>query len=159
MDEFEAKNYILEKGKNIESIEELTELIKEVESDFNNGYGIVPRAIGSVCAVVGNYLSYKMGITGFQAGCAMFDFITGYLITNNKCGLKLIDFDEMLYPQYEYKFDKKLKKSTWELMQKRAKELLEEEKDFLHPAVKDHWESIAQGKIPFGYSLESDNEA
>lgn len=158
MDEFEVKNYILEKGKNIESIEELTELIKEVETDFNNGYGIAPRAIGSVCAVVGNYLSYKMGITGFQAGCAMFDFITGYLITDNKCGLRLIDFDEMLYPQYEYKFDKKLKKSTWELMQKRAKELLEE-KGFVHPDVKNHWESIAQGKIPFGYSLESDNEA
>lgn len=123
MNEFEVKKYILEKGKNVKSIEELTELIKEVETDFNNGYGIVPRAIGSVCAVVGNYLSCQMGITGFQAGCAIFDFITGYLITDNKCGLRLIDFDEMLYPQYEYKFDKKLKKSTWELLQKRVKEL------------------------------------
>jgi hypothetical protein len=63
--EFEARKYILEKEKDIKTIEELTALIKEVETKFNYDYGVAPRSIGAVCAVVANYLSRTMGITGF----------------------------------------------------------------------------------------------
>lgn len=155
MDEFEARAYILNKGKDIKTIEELCDLIKEVEEKFNYDYGVAPRSIGAVAAVVANYLSREMGITGFQAGCAMFDFIRGYIKTNNKCGLKLVDFDDMLYPQYDHKFAKTISSHAWKSIQKEAKERLAE-KNHTHPAVREHWESIVKGEIPFGYVISDD---
>ena len=154
MDEFEARDYILQKGKDVKKIEELADLIKEVETKFNYDYGVAPRCIGAVSAVVANYLSYKMGITSFQAGCAMWDFIQSYIYTSNKCGLKLVDYDNMLYPQCDYKFEKTISKETWELLQKQAKENLEKDSDFAVKAVVEHWKSIVNGNAPFGYVVE-----
>lgn len=155
MNEFEARDYILEKGKNINSSQELAEFIEEVENNFNYGYGTAARSVGAVAACVANYLRNKMGLTGFQTGCAMWEFIQDFIYSNNKCGMKLVDYDEMLYPQYEYKFcDKIIPKYTWEALQKQAKENLE--KCSAVPRVIDHWQSIVNGKVPFGYVVEGE---
>ena len=156
MNEFEARDHILNKGKDIKTTEELCELIKEVEEKFNYDYGVAPRSIGAVSVVVANYLSYKMGITGFQAGFAMWDFIKGYIKTGNKCGMKLVDYDDMLYPQYAYKYEKTISPSVWETIQEKAKENLAERGRCVHPDVRSHWESIVKGKIPFGYAVSDD---
>lgn len=156
MDEFEARDYILKKGESVKTIEELCALIKEVEEKFNYDYGVAPRSIGAVSAVVANYLSRQMGITGFQAGCAMWDFIQGYIKTHNKCGLKLVDYDDMLYPQYDHKYAKTIAPHVWEALQKEAKNLLADRGEDAHPAVRKHWESIVKGKIPFGYVVSND---
>jgi hypothetical protein len=84
----------------------------------------------------------------------MFDFITGFTKTGNKCGLRLVDFDDMLFPQYDYKFEKTIKKYTWELLQKQAKENLNGDMRYVSPSVIEHWQSIANGIVPFGYSVE-----
>lgn len=156
MDEFEARDYILNKGKDIKTIEELCDLIKEVEEKFNYDYGVAPRSIGAVVAVVANYLSYQMGITGFQAGFVMWDFVKGYMKPNNKCGMKLVDYDDMLYPQYDHKFAKTISSQTWRSIQEEAKKRLAEDKGDAHPKVRAHWESIVKGKIPFGYVISDD---
>ncbi len=156
MDEFEARDYILNKGKDINTVEELCDLIKEAEEKFNYDYGVAPRSIGAVSAVVANYLSHKMGITRYQASFAMWDFIMGYVKTNNKCGMKLVDYDDMLYPQYDYKYAKTISSHTWEQIQKEAKEMLAKDKAFAHPAVREHWKSIVEGNVPFGYVVSDD---
>jgi hypothetical protein len=153
LNEFEARDYILEKGKKIKSLDELIELVKEVETKFNYDYGVAPRSIGAVCAVVAKYLSSSMGLSGFQASFAMWDFIFGYIKTSNKCGLRLVDFDEMLYPQYGYKFEKTISKGVWDDLQKQAKECLESP-ELASQSVKEHWRSIVNGVVPFGYSVE-----
>lgn len=56
---------------------------------------------------------------------------------NNKTGLKLIDYDEMLYPQYKEHFEKVLSASVWESLQERAKEFLNEESSFATEEVKN----------------------
>ena len=155
MNEFEARDYILEKGKNINSSQELAEFIEEVENNFNYDYGVAARSVGAVAACVANYLSNKMGLTHFQASCAMWEFIQDFIHSDNKCGMKLVDYDEMLYPQYEYKFcDKIIPKYTWESLQKRAKENLEEYPCNASPGVIGHWQSIVNGKVPFGYAVK-----
>ena len=153
MDEFEAKAYILEKGRNIKTIDELAELIKEVEENFNYDYGVAPRSIGAVATVVANYLSRTMGITGYQAGFVMWDFILSYMKTSNECGLKLIDWDEMLYPQYQYKYEKIIDRGTWNALQKQAAKNLEEA-DYAAREVIEHWRSIVDGVVPFGYTVK-----
>lgn len=151
MNEFEARDYILQKGKDVKKIEELADLIEEVETKFNYGYGVAPRCIGAVSAVVANYLSAKMGITGFQASCAMWDFIKSYTYTSNECGMKLIDYDTMLYPQYDYRFEKIISKDVWELLKNKAKEKLEKDGNNACERVVEHWKSIINGNVPFGY--------
>lgn len=156
MDEFEAREYILNKGNDVKTIEDLCDLIKEVEEKFNYDYGVAPRTIGAVSTVVANYLSARMGITGFQASFVMWDFIKGYLKSGNKCGMKLVDYDDMLYPQYDHKFAKTISSHVWKSIQKEAKERLAKDKGDVHPAVREHWKSIVKGKVPFGYVISDD---
>ena len=87
----------------------------------------------------------------------MWDFIREWEFSDNKCGLAIIDYDNMLYPQYENKFCKKTISSyTWKSLQERARELLEETSAGEPAAdrVIEHWKSIVDGVVPFGYTVE-----
>lgn len=86
----------------------------------------------------------------------MWDFILDWEYPCNECGLKLIDYDKMLYPQYEYRFRKTIDESTWNRLQETAKKHLEERDDYVSDNVKAHWESIVAGKVPFGYYVTKD---
>lgn len=156
MNEFEARDYILSKRNDMKSLEDIKSLIDIVINNFNYGYGVAPRAAGALCAVIANYLSVSMGLTGFQASFLMWDFIRGFQKRNNLCGMKLVDYDDMLYPQYGYKFEKIISKTTWESLQQSAKNMLENNKDQLtSPRVIKHWESIVNGEVPFGYIVDN----
>ena len=155
MNEFEAREYIKQKGIQANSLEDLFELIKEVKENFNYDYGVAPRTIGEICARLANYLSNEMGLTGFQAGFVMWTFIESYMYPNNKCGMKILDYDDMLYPQYEDKFKGSIiPKYTWGNIQKQAKEKIEKDSNFASPSVIRHWESISNGNVPFNCIIE-----
>lgn len=156
MIKFKIKDSVFEKGKNIETAQEFAELIEQVENNFfNNHISISIKNIGAVLACVANYFVRKTLITRSQEIEIMWNFIKRFAYPYNKCGMKLVDYDEMLYPQYEYKFcDKIIPKYTWEAIQKQAKENLEEHSYNASPRVIDHWQSIVNGKVPFGYAVE-----
>lgn len=157
MNEFELRDELRNKRREIETLEDLMGFLKHVEENCNYGYGEAPRAIAQACLAVGYYLSDKFGITGFQAGCVMWDFIIDWLYRSNKAGLKLVDYDDMLYPQYRDKFEKTIRPDIWESIQKAAKENLEEDRGYpVHPNVQAHWESIVAGNVPFGYTVKDD---
>lgn len=151
--EFDAKKTLQEERRSINSLDELVEYIKNVKDNYNIGYGTAPRAIAQAALATAWYLSKEFGITGFQAGCVMWDFITDWSYTNNKCGLKIVDYDNMLYPQYNYKFQKTISLDTYEALQKAARENLENTK-YAHIDVVKHWQYIADGNVPFGYVVE-----
>ena len=137
---------------NIETPEQLAKFAKELLIDTQHDYGTVCHAIGAI-ALAGAHLGAKIqGITSFQAGFVMWDFIRQWNYSNNKCGLRIIDYDNMLYPQYEAKFDKTITKEKFEAIQKQASILLETRKR-AHPNVINHWKSIIDGNLPFGYSI------
>ena len=140
-----------EDRKNINSFDELISFLQNVKENYNHGYEEAPRAIAQAALATAWYLSSEFGITGFQAGFVMWDFILDWQYIDNKCGLRMIDYDYMLYPQYEYKFKKTLSTETFELLQKEAKKLLEEHVG--NPLVIEHWQSIVDGKVPFGYKI------
>lgn len=157
MNEFELRDKLVEMRKKIETFEDLTEFLKYVEENCNEDYGGAPRSMAQACLAVGWYLSEKFGITGFQAGFVMWDFILGWAYTNNKAGLKMVNYDDMLYPQYWDKFEKTIRPDIWESLQKAAKENLEEDRGYpVHPDVLAHWESIVAGNVPFGYVVKDD---
>lgn len=157
MNEFEVKDTLCEKRKQIKTFDELTSFLKDVTENYNCGYGEAPRAMSQAALAVAWFLAREFGITNFQAGFVMWDFIKGWSYPHNKCGMRLVDYDNMLYPQYEDKFQKTISSSTWEQLQSAAKNALEEHRDFpAHPVVQKHWQSIVNGKIPFGYTIDND---
>ena len=88
----------------------------------------------------------------------MWGFIREWWYRNTKSGLKIIDYDRMLYPQYEDLFEKTIGRDIFEKLQELAKEKLENAgKGYeVHPDVIAHWKSIIDGVVPFGYVLEKE---
>ena len=153
MGEFELRDKLKEDRKNIDSFDDLVNFLRYVKDNCNYGYGEAPRAMAQASLAVAWYLANEFGITGFQAGCVMWDFIRDWLYPSNECGMRLIDFDNMLYPQYEDKFQKTINHETFEALQEKAKKLLAD-REATHPEVIKHWKSIAAGKVPFGYVIK-----
>lgn len=140
----------------IKSIEELSKFVDKMLNSYSHDYGTACHAIAA-CAVASAWLGADVeGITGFQAGFIMWDFITNWMYDHNKCGLRLVDYDNFLYPQYEYKYDKVISKDTWESIQKEAKKHLDEDDGGACREVRRHWESIVNGVVPFGYRVIED---
>ena len=152
--EFKVKADLQEKRRKINSFKDLCNFIEYVKNNCNTGYGVAPRSIAQAMLSVGWYLSNIFGITGFQASCVMWDIIRDWQYPHNKTGLRIVDFDDMLYPQYERKFDKIINHETWKALQKEAKENLEKDTNCVHPDVRAHWQSIVDGNVPFGFTVE-----
>lgn len=151
--EFEAKETLEKERKNINSLDELINYIQNIKDNYNIGYGTAPRAIAQATLATAWYLSDVFGITGFQASCVMWDFIRDWSFSGNECGLKIVDYDNMLYPQYDYNFQKTISRDTFEALQEAAKKRLERS-EFAHSDVVKHWQSIVDGNVPFGYIIE-----
>ena len=142
-----------ERAKGIKSIKEFSAFAKELLVDTSHDYGTICHAIGALTIAAGWMGSYMHGITGFQAGCVMWDFIRQWEYRRNECGLKIVDYDNMLYPQYQDRFEKTIKPSQFKKMQEVAAKRLEESHLMAHPDVIKHWQSIVDGIVPFGYKV------
>jgi len=117
-------------------------------------YGTVCHAIAAV-AVGAAWAGDKHpqgGITGFQAGAVFWQFAKHWHDVTGPA--RLVRFENMLFPQYEDSFQKTIGKETWEWLQEEAKKkLATEDRTHIAPAVVEHWESIAAGRVPFGYEV------
>lgn len=140
-------------AKNIK-LNSLQEFIDHLLNDYEHDYGTICHAIaaGSIATAWSMNEHEQGGITGFQAWGIMWDFIRHWMYANNKTGLKLIDYDKMLFPQYEDSFDKTITSDIWKLLQKQAKENLLNKS--ANSNVIAHWKSIADGNVPFGYAVK-----
>lgn len=136
-----------------QSVESLPKFINHLLNDYQHDYGTICHAISACAFATANACAIREGITGFQASCVMWDFIRQWAYPTNMSGLKIINYDDMLYPQYESKFDKVIDRDVWNSLQAVAKQILEKEKD-LYPEVKAHMESIVSGVVPFGYRVK-----
>lgn len=135
--------------------DKFSDFFRELTEDYEHDYGTVCHAMAAI-GLAGMYAfnnseASKGGITGFQAGCVMWQVILHMNYESNKCGLKLLDMDELLYPQYEYKF-KAISSDTWDAVYKEAAKKLSET-DEAHPAVIAHWRRIVNGNVPFGLEI------
>ena len=155
MTEQEYKNYIYKKADDIKTKEELDNMLAEVINNKELDYGKICYAISGCMLAVLNYIdrSEVGGITGFQASLIGWQMVRK-LIVDSEIGMKLVDYSNMLFPQYEFEFEKNIPAEIWEKLQEKAKEKLEKVPD-AHPNVIKHWQSIVDGEIPFGYKINS----
>lgn len=141
-----------------QTLETLPAFIDGLLNDYKHDYGTICHAFaaGGIATMWAMNTHNQGGITGFQAGAIMWEFIRNWNHSGNKTSLRLIDYDNMLYPQYKTKFQKTISKSVWELLQAEATRLSETSNiDHVSREVYDHWRSIANGKVPFGYKVSS----
>ena len=143
-------------AESMKTIDEFNNFYNHLINGYHHDYGTVCRAIGQLAIAAAQLGATIEGITGFQAGFIMWEFIRNWTYKDNKTGLKILNYDNMLYPQYEYKFDKTIDEETWKRLQKEAAERLEEDKEnkYVHSDVIKHWQSIVDGIVPFGYRVE-----
>lgn len=111
-----------------QTLETLPTFFKEVFGGGMN-YNTICYAV-TACALAAAWAANhhpKGGITSFQAGVVMWEFIKEWSYRNNKTGLRLIDYDNMLYQQYEHDFEKTIRRETFEALQKEAQRRLDED--------------------------------
>lgn len=155
MTEQEYKDYIYEKANNIKTKEDLDNLLAEITDTHEAfDYGKICYAISAAMLATLNYIdrSEVGGITGFQASIIGWEMIRMLFCFDEDAVLKLVNYSDMLYPQYKHQFDKTIEKGLWIHLQEQAKQKLERCKN-AHPDVIKHWKKIAAGEVPFGYEV------
>lgn len=137
-----------------QTIETLPKFINHLMDDYIHDYGTWVKAVAA--AMLGTFWVFndKDGFTGFQVGFIPW-MMANEFWGKSAVGRKVIDYDKMLYPQYEFKFQKTISKDVFKRLQEEAKKELS--KGYSMSAnVKQHMESIVAGVIPFGYTIGED---
>lgn len=137
------------------TLDTLPAFLKKLTEDYGHDYGTTCHAVASaaVAAAWAVEHSPQGGITGFQAGAVMWEFIRNWDSSYKDVPLRLINYENMLFPQYHKRFNT-IGAETWKWLQEKAMNNLSERGEFTHPDVIKHWESIRDGKVPFGYIVE-----
>lgn len=126
------------------TIEELIAYIRDLESQKHT-YGTCVYGVSLAATAAFNYMSGKLGITGFQASAADLDVIRR--TRGIEGSFILFKAEDLLYPQYDLVSrmrDWCENQSGW--LAERAKLKLAEfegKEHQPHPNVKAHWEKLA----------------
>lgn len=136
------------------TVERLPEFIRKLTQDYEHDYGTICHACAAAAIAAAQAVNHsdQGGITGFQAGCIMWEFIKRWMHID--CPARLQKYDDLLYPQYAEKFVA-ISAETWDWLQKQAAEKIAENNALAHPDVLAHWQTIVDGTIPFGLQLEA----
>jgi hypothetical protein len=136
-----------------ETLPDFIRKLTEYSHDYNTiCYAVAAAALGAARAVDH---SPNGGITGFQAGAIMWEFIQGWGAMEDG-PKKMLCYANMLYPQYEDKFDKTISRDIWEYLQTQAKKKIADSNGHVHQEVQAHWQAISLGHVPFGYRIVED---
>jgi hypothetical protein len=144
------------RAREIKDIDELNVLMKEM-MEYDHDYGSITDAF--VAAALGAMWcidkSPTGGITGFQAGWIGMNFLSKWMHIEGPW--KRVEFKDMLFNQYEDKFQKTITPNTMEWLQGEAKSKLAQDSDGeIRPELRAHWTSLAEGVPPFGYTIVED---
>jgi hypothetical protein len=140
-------------------LDTLVAFIEKLFSNYSHDYGTVCHAVTAsaiAAAWAANADEDQGGITGFQTGAVMWEFMQHWLLELKDKPLRLLNFENMLYPQYEQRFEKQISQDTVDWLIKNAKEKIKGDVSQVHPSVLTHWVAIAKGKLPFGYTVKED---
>lgn len=104
------------------TLETLPAFLQKITAEYRHDYGTIchTMAMAAIAAAWSVNASPQGGITGFQAGAVMWEFIREWQYSNNKTGLRIVDYDNFLYPQYADKFGKVMPRSAWDALRKAA---------------------------------------
>lgn len=125
----------------------LAKFIKGLCDDYTHDYGTCCHAIAAATVATAYAMANEMQITGFQWGCAMMEVLGKTLMSTNKMGFAIKDYDNILYPQSVYYLtETEISKETAKEIVDMAKGNLATEVDKLTaPCVVAWWKKLASG--------------
>lgn len=139
---------------------EVDAFIAEMMADPLIDYGSVCLAIGYAAAAAAwaaDRHPENGGITGFQSGFVMWEFLRQWQSSIiGESGTRIQNFDDLLYPQYGHKFTNTISTNGFVKLQELAKKNIDEKDEYAHPEVVAHWQSIVDGNLPFGFIIKED---
>lgn len=146
-----------ERAKEIKTVAELTEFVTELREGYQHDYDTICHAIAAagIAAMWCVNSGPQGGISGFQAGCIMWEMIDRWGVFD-KGPKRMQCFYDLIYPQMEHKFTR-ISRQTWEMVKAEAKKRLAES-GLMHPDVRRHMQLVADGHIPFGLALEPERQ-
>ncbi len=130
-----------------------------------------PHDYGTICHAMSTAIHKAMdicndhpgaggGITGFQAQFIMWRVIQDTFHVHSNTGLRMLDYDWLLSPQYENRFTT-IPSNVWASVVEEAKKRIEKcesGEDFLAASVRDHIRNVSLGMVPFGLKIEKVEE-
>lgn len=123
------------------SIEELNEYIASLV-EREHDYGTCCYAMSMASEATFNYVSHKLGVTGFEASCADLDFLRR--TRGMKGPFMIIDAEDMLYPQYDLHAKLNEALTKWRDWARDEAEKKLAEAPNAHPDVVAHWRKLAR---------------
>ncbi len=128
------------------------DFINELLHGYDLDYGASIHAAAACTIAMFIACDDIFSLSGFQSSASIMQVLYKLNYPCNKTGIRVIDYDEMLYPQYKDKF-RSIPRNIWELLRKRASELIDEDKSIANPSVLHHWKGVSSGIVPFGYYI------
>ena len=145
----------MEAAKKVETEGELIEFIKVIKSQ-DHTYDTIVHACYAAMKAAFNVVNKgpQGGISGFQAGFIGWMAVQDFMSFSKDAPLRILDYSNLLFPQYSDKFEKTINQETWDQLQKKAKENLTKNIEHTNGRVLAHWQSIADGNLPFGFQVK-----
>lgn len=133
------------------TLETLPAFLKEL-AEFPHDYNTICYAVaaGAIASAWAMNRTPNGGITGFQAGAIMWEFMRAW--NHVEAPAWLLKGEDLLYPQYAQKFNS-ISPDTFEWLKERAAKRIAEDGKGAHPDVIAHWRAIAGGQVPFGLQV------
>jgi hypothetical protein len=156
------------RAREVKTVDEFLAFMRELDTAYVHDYGTcVHAAVAAMMSAFWLANSSHMtrgGLTGFQASCA------GLMVVKDLCSIegpfRIVRFANLLYPQYEHSFEKRITPDSWQWMQNEARKLLAEHDRqasenpeiaaFVSRDVLEHWRAIDRGIVPFGFVVSKD---
>lgn len=138
-----------------QTLDTLPEFMRHLTEDYIHDYGTIVHAM-SACMIAAGWAvneSPQGGITGFQSGFIKFGILKHW--DGVDCPIRIVKYDDMLYPQYDSRFENTISQDTWEYIQEKAHEYLNES-EHASDKIIEHWKKIVEGEVPFGYTIRSE---
>lgn len=135
--ETELRNLKIHWPKSREELNTILDILEKREHDY--GTCVYAMSIAALSSYY--YMASVLGVTGFQASCADLDFIRR--TRNMDAGFIIIDFNKLLYPQYDIYNDlHEAIKANIDKLKEKAKEKLKD-CEGAHLDVIAHWKKLA----------------
>jgi hypothetical protein len=145
------------------TVDELAAFVTKLLSEYNHDYGTICHAAAAAAVAACRTINAdpnQGGLTGFQAGAVMWQFVRHWL--HEKGPMRMQRMEHLLYPQYGDEFGT-IPLDTFRWLQEEAKRRIAEGGTRLdpneeplqpHPDVLAHWQRIADGEVPFGLRIK-----
>mgnify|MGYP001585299392 CR=1 FL=1 len=127
----------------IKVAEELSNYINSLV-DREHDYGTCVYAMSMAAVAAFRYVASRLGATGFQASCADLDILER--TRSMKMGFRIINYENLLYPQYlnsaHFPTHKQIQEDNKVELAKEARRKLAEG-GLVHPEIEARWRYMA----------------